>query len=112
MENNNPAQHRAAEYVREQLAAYAHEAWAGWMIYLFSKSTANPDGTVTIPAWAVKRWFRQMMTRYAALPEEEKASDRDEAEKILKILRDTLVVIKTQDALSDSQESPGAPADH
>ena len=46
--------------LRESLAAYAHDAWAGWMIYLFAQSDLNPDGTVTIPAWAVERWARQV----------------------------------------------------
>lgn len=68
---------------REQLAAYAHEAWAGWMRYLFSKSAENADGTVTIPAWAVERWQRQMNTPYIELPESEKTSDRAEAGKML-----------------------------
>lgn len=67
----------------EPLAAYAHEAWSGWMRYLFEKSTLNEDGTVTIPKWAVERWQRQMNTPYNALPEEEKKSDRVEAETIL-----------------------------
>ena len=68
---------------REQFAEYAHDAWAGWMSYLFSKSTKNEDGTVTIPAWAVERWTRQMNTQYWDLPEEEKNSDREEADKII-----------------------------
>ena len=71
---------------REQLAAYAHEAWGGWMQYLFDKSTKNPDGTVTIPAALVERWQRQMATFYAALPEGEKESDRIEADKMLAII--------------------------
>jgi hypothetical protein len=71
---------------RERLAEYAHTAWSGWMRYLFEKSTANPDGTVTIPAWAVERWQRQMQTAYADLPESEKASDRAEADAMLAIL--------------------------
>ena len=72
--------------VREGLAAYAHEAWSGWMRYLFEKSQDNNDGTVTIPAWAVERWRRQMNTPYADLPEGEKSSDRNEAEKMLTIV--------------------------
>ena len=71
--------------IREKLAEYAHEAWAGWMQYLFSKSKYNADGTLTIPKWAVQRWERQMATRYKDLPEEEKKSDRDEADKMLDI---------------------------
>ena len=71
---------------REKLAAYAHSAWAGWMNYLFKKSTLNDDGTVTIPAWAVKRWKRQAATPYDELPETEKASDRKEAGEMLQIM--------------------------
>jgi len=74
----------------EALASYAHEAWSGWMRYLFEKSTENDDGTVTIPRWAVERWRRQMNTAYADLPESEKKSDRDEAQKIIKVLIEVL----------------------
>lgn len=70
-----------------QLAAYAHEAWAGWMRYLFSKSTLNLDGSVTIPREFAERWLRQMTTPYDELPENEKQSDRDEAEKIQEIVK-------------------------
>ena len=68
--------------LREKLAAYAHDAWSRWMKYLFSKSTKNPDGSVTIPKDLVDRWTRQMTTKYEDLPEKEKPSDRDEADTI------------------------------
>lgn len=71
---------------KEELAEYAHESWSGWMKYLFKKSIKNNDGTITIPKWAVNRWERQVTTPYAQLPEEEKESDRNEAEKILYIV--------------------------
>jgi len=71
---------------REQLAEYAHTAWSGWWLYAFHKSTVNEDGTLTMPAWAVARWTRQMMTPYAELSESEKASDRVEADKMLSII--------------------------
>lgn len=70
----------------EKLAAYAHDAWTGWMKYLFSKSIINDDGTATIPKWAVDRWTRQCDTTYEDLPEEEKTSDRNEADKIISIM--------------------------
>lgn len=69
----------------EELAAYAHEAWAGWMKYLFSLSTQLPDGSVIIPAEQVERWTRQMNTDYEDLPEDEKQSDRVEAARIMQI---------------------------
>lgn len=72
--------------LQEQVADYAHEAWSGWMRYLFEKSTRQDDGTVVIPASLVERWTRQMQTPYAELPESEKASDRKEARKIIYII--------------------------
>ena len=72
--------------MKERLAALAHEQWSGWMQYMFSKSTINKDGSMTIPTWAVKRWTRQASTPYAKLPEEEKMSDRKEADKILSVI--------------------------
>ena len=72
--------------MRELLAAHAHSMWSGWMQYMFSKSTINKDGTMTIPIWAMSRWTRQADTNYADLPEKEKESDRKEADGILKIV--------------------------
>lgn len=71
--------------LREDLAELAHTQWAGWMWYLFSESQFNEDGTVTIPARAVDRWTRQVRTPYTELSEQEKASDRVEADKILEV---------------------------
>jgi hypothetical protein len=71
---------------RERLAAYAHEAWSGWMRYMFSKATQHENGIVTIPVGLAERWQRQMNTAYDDLPESEKASDRDEADKMLAIM--------------------------
>ncbi len=72
---------------REKLAALAHEQWSGWMQYLFSKCTYNhADGTYTIPQWAVERWSKQMETEYKDLSEDEKESDRAEADKVLVIV--------------------------
>lgn len=71
--------------VREALSEYAHEAWSGWMKYMFSKMTMNDDGTATLPKWAVERWTRQMNTKYTDMPEDEKESDRAEADHMLSI---------------------------
>jgi hypothetical protein len=72
--------------IREKLASYAHEAWSGWMKYVFEKSTKNDDGSVTIPASLVERWTRQMNTPYEMLPDSEQKSDVVEAEKMLEIV--------------------------
>ena len=81
------------DLIREKLAVYAHEAWSGWMKYLFEKAIPYKagevqayKGAVIIPEWAVKRWKKQMNTPYADLPEDMKPSDRDEADKMLAIL--------------------------
>lgn len=72
---------------REALATYAHEAWSGWMTYLFSKCEYDlSDDLVIIPKWAVERWQRQAATPYRELPESEKESDRTEADKMLAIV--------------------------
>jgi len=74
--------------VRELLSAYAHVAWSGWMQYMFSKGQLHPDGSVTIPSELVQRWTRQANTLYADLPEGEKKSDREEADKIMKVIEE------------------------
>jgi len=73
-----------ASLLREKLAGLAHDQWAGWMEYLFFKSK-QVDGCVVIPAWANERWRRQVATRYTDLSEEEKDSDRSEADKFLAV---------------------------
>ena len=71
----------------EELAEYAHNAWAGWMQYLFSKCERRTDMTYLVPLWAVDRWWRQMQTDYSDLPDNEKESDRVEARKMLSIVQ-------------------------
>ncbi len=71
----------------EEHANFAHSAWSDWMKYLFSKSISNEDGSETIPKELVDRWQRQLKTDYKDLSEDEKESDRDEAKKVLKIVK-------------------------
>lgn len=94
--NGGYAQLYEVEAVREKLASYAHKQWSGWMEYLFSKcytvylepTLQEPDGEahLVIPKWAVDRWKRQMQTPYNDLPEEEKESDRKEADGMIEII--------------------------
>lgn len=70
----------------EKLADYAHEAWSGWMKYLFKVSDDFGDESVVITPSHVKRWRRQMSTPYADLPDHEKESDRVEARKMLEVM--------------------------
>lgn len=75
--------------LRESLAAYAHEAWSGWMSYMLSDGCGwvGPyNEEWCIEADKVRRWHRQMETPYADLPESEKESDREQADKILALL--------------------------
>lgn len=74
------------QLIIESLAKLSHIQWCEWMLYLFQKSEGNPDGSVTIPQWAVERWMRQIETAYSELPEKEKESDREEARKVLKLI--------------------------
>lgn len=72
--------------LRERLSEYAHAAWSGWIDYMFSKGTRDEDGGLRLPRWAVERWERQSVTEYALLSENEKESDRQEADRILRIV--------------------------
>jgi hypothetical protein len=76
---------------QELLAEYAHEAWSGWMKWMFETGGKLMYTDSTHAVWAMHpdkfvRWQRQMNTPYADLPESEKASDRDEANKIRRLL--------------------------
>lgn len=65
--------------LRERLAALCHEQWSGWMRYLFEHCSLIPESFVI-------RWKRQMNTPYTELSEEEKESDRKEADRFLTLL--------------------------
>jgi len=77
---------------KEKIAELCHKQWSGWMEYLLSKCFPErgqfdkETGNLVIPAWAVNRWKRQMITPHSKLSEEEKNSDRDEAERFLNLL--------------------------
>ncbi len=97
--------------IREKLAELVHKQWSGWMEYLFDKCSKvvwtetwkNQDNTSSfdvkeytsvIPRWAVDRWSRQVATDYQDLSEEEKNSDRKEADRVLNIEISKGVTIK------------------
>ena len=75
----------STDNIRERLASAVHESWSHWMQHLFSKATDNPDGSVTIPATFTDRWRRQMKTEYKRLSEQEKESDREQADILLSL---------------------------
>lgn len=90
-----PSCNPSPDTLREALSDYAHDAWSRWMNYLFSKCTdlaLTVDGgkgsnhVLVIPPSLVKRWKRQLRTHYQDLPENEKESDRQEADKMLAII--------------------------
>jgi len=67
----------------EEISDVQHEIWSHWMKYLFEVSQDNPDGSVTIPAEKVKRWRKQMNTKYSELNDKERESDREQAVKVI-----------------------------
>lgn len=71
----------------EELADVKHNAWCGWIRYMFSTGDdLNSDGSFTIKPEQVERWQRQMITPYSELHESEKESDRVEARLIIDAL--------------------------
>jgi len=95
LERDQSRKSKREHRLREVLAAYAHEAWSGWMrhqVEVRSAMSLCRDGRRDVEIWEFpydvgKRWARQMRTPYAELPEAERASDRAQADKILAILR-------------------------
>ncbi len=93
-------------HVREELAELCHSQWSGWMKYLFSKCSeieimhhflddenklrTREESYMIIPEWGQKRWKRQTELSYKELSEEEKNSDRFEADKFLQCIRQIL----------------------
>jgi len=49
---------------KEFLTDYSHEAWAGWMRYMFTQGRFNDDGTWTMNAEKVRRWTLLMSKTY------------------------------------------------
>lgn len=66
------------ENLVEQLAFVEHERWSDWQKYLFSVCDENPNGSLTIPSFFVKKWQEQMRKPYTSLSESEKQSDREQ----------------------------------
>lgn len=74
--------------MREELAALMHEIWRDWMKYLFSKGAVRgKDRAHIIYPQNVQRWKRQMHAPYDTLSEKEKDSDREQADKVLALMR-------------------------
>lgn len=71
--------------LRYIIADKVHEIWARWMRYLFEWSIKNSDGSVTIPAVLVSRWFRQMNTDFANLTPAETNSDYEIADEYIEL---------------------------
>ncbi len=71
--------------MEEKVAELCHSQWAGWIGYMFSKGTLHNDGSLTLPSEFVKRWTRQQNTSYDDLSENEKISDRIEANKFIEL---------------------------
>jgi len=80
------AQPAHADDLRERLAALTHERWGRWMRYVFLKGTQDEGGETVISYRDTDCWMRQMKTPYADLPENEKDSDREEADRMLALL--------------------------
>lgn len=74
----------------EKLAEKEHERWAHWQKYMFTVCKENPNNKdeLIIPAWAVKRWTRQINTEYEDLSEKEKNSDREQVLKYWYLIND------------------------
>ena len=86
-----------SEEVVEALSDVQHDIWSHWMQHQFSRFHESPCADGAPGFWFsvhpddAGRWKRQMETPYEDLTEKEKDSDRDQAEKVLKVLRKRLL---------------------
>jgi hypothetical protein len=86
----------AKDQFRERLAKFIHEdIWAHWMKYLLeekaqymSEDACFAYGQYLIQREDAERWDRRMKTTYEDLPEKEKESDRNLADKLMKLLEE------------------------
>ncbi len=62
--------------LRENIAALEHEQWSHWIEHMLTNSTKE----------SIQRWRKQISTPYANLTEKEKNSDREWADKVLKLM--------------------------
>ncbi len=71
----------------ERLANIEHNRWAHWQKYLHSCCIKNEDGSLTIPKDKVDRWENQIKTKYCALSEKEKDSDREQVANTINAIK-------------------------
>jgi len=73
----------------ESGADLEHARWSKWQKYLHSLCDIDGlTGDLTIPAYRVKHWERQINTEYKDLSEKEKESDRIEVRSYIPLLQD------------------------
>ena len=71
--------------VLEKLAELEHKQWSHWMRHLETKVEWREDIGWVIPAEVIIGWQRKINTAYEGLPEAEKDSDREWAQKVIVI---------------------------
>ncbi|MER8606016.1 hypothetical protein NKH48_20130 [Mesorhizobium sp. M1233] len=74
----------------EKLAAIEHDRWSHWQRYMHSKCSMQADGSLLIPPNLVAQWERLIALPYDHLDEDEKNSDREQVQRYLPVIRDTL----------------------
>lgn len=71
-------QEKPLSELKEKLADLEHYQWATWTEYMINNWTKEN----------IERWERQLRTPYSELSEKEKESDREWADRVLKIVNE------------------------
>ncbi len=80
----------------DKAAEVAHDVWADWMKYMFDQGYFVTENVAIrgqmvnerrwmMPQEKVARWRRQMNTPFDALPDDERGSDYDVAERFREV---------------------------
>jgi len=69
----------------EEIAAYVHEQWSGWMRHIFKRGYWLQTGQFLIDAEHAARWLRQTEAKYSELSDDERDLDRIEARGFVRL---------------------------
>lgn len=76
---------------QKHLAKYCHEIWCSWMQVVFGRieDQNEVEGTTrfALSSYLVDSWIRRMSTAFDDLPEGDKEAAKDEARKIMNIIK-------------------------
>ena len=76
--------------LRNRLADYLHQAWAGWVGHMLASARPEDDGSVCISKEVLEAWQRRVSETVDTLPMEYAEKTREQADEIIEIVNEVL----------------------